>query len=302
MTKRYSLLTILTVIILVGSAVEPVLSQKVVKLPSIKGKKIGKRGVITTVQNPPKPPKKTPPTTPLPEREPEQSSRWELTGEITVSGTETYLGGKCIAEMSHIYKSTVILDYMQQSFPSVTDPEELAKISVNLPKEIAASVGSSRTMWMVSPLKPPDPGNGKLHITISEKRECSILDANRRTWNKSIETLSFNDYVPTGGGGTVTLDKGQKSVWIGIDFEGAGGTAERKLQMPYGEPKLMKSALPHYPQIDYVTTNTIIPVPTAFLQNTNSGFTFTFPDQVGNDAIAVEKKPTVKVTYTFKKL
>jgi hypothetical protein len=298
MIKKYSLLTILTVIILVGSSAEHFLAQTIVKLPSIKGKKIGKRGVITSVA---KQPKKMPRTTPTPQREPEQSSRWELTGEIKVTGTETYLGGKCTAEMSHIYKSTVILDYMQQSFPSVTDPEELAKISINLPKEIAASVGSSRTMWMVSPLKPPDASSGKLHITIADKRECSILDANRKTWGKSIETLTFDKDMAVGGFGTVTLDKGQRSVWIGVSFEGSG-PAEHKIQMPYGEPTIQKGGIPGYPQIEYVTTNTIIPASAAFLQDTNAGFKFTFPDQVGPDAIAMEKKPTVVVTYTFKKL
>jgi hypothetical protein len=189
---------------------------------------------------------------------------------------------------------------MQQSFPAVTNPEELAKISINLPKEIG--VGSSRTMWMVSPLKPPDASNGKLHITISDKRECDILDANKRKWNKSIETLSFDNEAAVGGGGTVTLDKGQQSIWVAVNFEGYDGTAVRKIQMPYGEPKLLKEGVPGYPQIEYVTTNTIIPAPAAFLTDTNTGFTFTFPDKEGDDPIALEKKPKVVVTYTFKKL
>lgn len=299
MIKKSSLLTILVVIILVGSSAEHFLAQTIVKLPSIKGKKIGKRGVITTVKTPPKPPKKMPPNTATPQREPEQSSRWELTGEIKVTGTENYLQ-TCTAEMSHIYTSKVILDYMQQSFPAVTDPQELAKISINLPKEIG--VGSSRTMWMVSPLKPPDPNNGKLHITISDKKECSILDANRKVWNKSIETWKFDGDVPGGNVGTVTLDKGQRSIWVGVDFEGAGAQLDHILQMPYGKPNLMKGALFGYPQIEYVTTNTIIPAPAGFLQDTNNGFTFTFPDQEGNEVIGLTKKPKVVVTYTFKKL
>lgn len=302
MIKKYSLLTILIVIFLVGSSAEHFLAQTVVKMPpSIRGKKIGKRGVITPVKIPPKPPKKS---SPPPQREPEQSSRWELTGEIKVSGEETYLNGACEAKISHIYTSTVILDYMQQSFPNVvTDPDELAKIAApNIPKSISSSVGRSRTMWMVSPLKPLDINSGKLHITISDKRECSILDPQTNKWGKSIETFTFDGEMPNGGTGTVTLDKGQQSIWLGIGFEGGLGPAKRIIQMPYGKPSLTEEALPGYPQIEYVTTNTTIPAPAAFLQDTNTGFKFTFPDQVGPDAIAMGKKPKVVVTYTFKKL
>jgi hypothetical protein len=68
------------------------------------------------------------------------------------------------------------------------------------------------------------------------------------------------------------------------------------------KPKLEKTGMPGYPQIEYVTTNIVIPAPAAFLQDTNTGFTKTFPTQDGNDFIGQAKKEQVSVTYTFKKL
>ena len=149
MIKKYSLLTILTVIILVGFSAEHFLAQIVMK-----GKKGGKRGVkVITVENPPKQQKKKKGTLQALELEPEpdQSSRWELTGEIKVTGTETYphYNGSCTKTIDRTYKSKVILDYMQEGFPSMTDPNEVAKIAANLP---TMSVGRAELIGGYPPL------------------------------------------------------------------------------------------------------------------------------------------------------
>ncbi len=61
MIKKYSLLTILTVIILVGSSAEHLLGQ-LPPIKSLKGQKAGKRGIITNVKKNQKQQKKKPRT------------------------------------------------------------------------------------------------------------------------------------------------------------------------------------------------------------------------------------------------
>lgn len=310
MIKKYSLLTILVVIILTVFLATETNAQKGRRGSKILGKtsdvtskkKTGKKSAEIIIENSPKSPKKKRTLQPLElEPAPEQTSRWELTGEIKVTGTETYphYNGSCTKTIDRTYKSKVILDYMQQGFPTVTDPNDVAKIALTLPNTM--SVGNSRTMWMVSPLRAAS-SSENVHIKITDSNKCSW----KASYGKPAESEDlwiFNDYLPSvDSANTVSLDKGQKTIYIGLQFFGSGKTVRHIITMTGQDLIEEKGSIPPSPIIEGVTTNVKLPATAAFLMNPNSGFNETFPTQDGNHVIAEKIKESVTVTYTFKKL
>ena len=189
---------------------------------------------------------------------------------------------------------------MQQGFPPVTDPEELARISINLPR--STPVGNSRTMWMVSPLNPRATSSENVHIKISDSLECSWI-ASYGKQAKSEDLWIFNDSLPSvDSANTVSLDKGQKTIYIGLQFFGGGKTVRHVSTMTGNPLKELQVPIPAHPRIEDVTTNAKLPATAAFLMNPNTGFNETFPTQDGDKFIYEKVKEQVKVTYTFKKL
>ena len=141
-----------------------------------------------------------------------------------------------------------------------------------------------------------------MHISISDSNKCSW----KASYGKPAESQDlwiFNDYLPSmDSANTVSLDKGQKTIYIGLQFFGGGKTVRHIITMTGQDLIEGKVPIPSHPQIEGVTTKAKLPATAAFLMNPNTGFKETFPTQDGDKFVYEKVKEQVSVTYAFKKL